>query len=117
MCRRKKKAEESAERKSGGQVSERKSSGGFLGFLAFLVTIFAAVMYLVVLILVWIDVQVPKVIETMRSVASMITISIVGLLGWKFVRNRSAWCRVLYVLLVLTVVVCVVVPIVLQFVR
>ncbi len=109
MCKRNKNPEEPYKDRSGG-------NGGFLGFIAFLVTIFAAVLYLVALILQFIKVNVP-VIETMRSVASMFTICIVGILGWKFVRARAMWCRVLYVLLVLAVVVCVITPIILQYVH
>ncbi len=107
MCRRKKDAEGDSERKR----------GGFLGFIAFLVTIFAAVLYLVALILDFINVDIPTVINTMRSIASMITMCIVGMLGWRFVRNRSTWCKVIYVVLVLAVVACVVTPIVLDIAR
>ncbi len=94
-----------------------KDSGGLLGFLAFLVTIFAAVLYLVALILDFIDVNRPKLIDTMRSVASTVTMCIVGLLGWKFVRYRSTWCKVLYAVLILIVVACVAVPMVIELVR
>ncbi len=105
MCRKRGNPEENSSRES----------GGVLGFVAFLVTIFAAVLYLVALILQFIHVTVP-VIDTMRSVASMLTICIVALLGWKFVKRRATWCKVLYVLLVLAVVVCVVLPIVLHYI-
>ncbi len=102
-------------RKNKDNEDKSKRSGGFLGFIAFLVTVFATILYIVALILQFINVSVP-VIETMRSVASMLTICIVGILGWKFVRNRAGWCKVLYVLLILIVIVCVVLPIVLQYV-
>ena len=98
------------------EESGKRDNGGFLGFFAFLVTIFAAVLYLVALILQFVKVDVPQVIDTMRLVASTITICIVGLLGWRFVKNRASWCKTLYVLLILAVVACVVVPIILQYV-
>ncbi len=101
-------------RKNKEENTERQG-GGFLSFVAFLVTVFATVLYLVALILQFIKVSVP-IIETMRSVASMLTICIVGLLGWRFVKHRAAWCKLFYVLLILTVIVCVVLPIVLQYV-
>ncbi len=104
-------------RKDDPEEKPARRGGGFLGFLAFLVTIFAAVLYLIALILDFINVSIPTVIDTMRSVASMITMCIVGMLGWKFVRNRAAWCKALYILLILIVVVCVVTPIVLDIVR
>ena len=87
----------------------------FWDFFAFLVTMFAAVLYLVALILQFINVSEPQIINTMRSVASTITMCIVGAMGWRFVRNRSTGIRVLYVLLILIVVACVVTPIVLQY--
>lgn len=102
-------------RKGDPEEKPKRSGGGLLGFLAFLVTVFAAVLYLVAMILQFININIPTAINTMRSVASTITMCIVGMLGWKFVRNRSAWCKVLYVFLILIVVACVVVPIVLQY--
>ncbi len=101
-------------RKKDPDEKPTRRGGGFLSFVAFLVTVFVAVLYLVALILQFIKVDVP-IIQTMRLVASTITMCIVGMLGWGFVRNRAAWCKVLYVLLILIVVVCVVVPIVLQY--
>lgn len=103
-------------RKKDSEERNERKGGGFLGFVAFLVTIFAAVLYLVALILQFIEVNVPQVIETMRLVASTITICIVGILGWRFVKYRAKWCKLLYVLLILAVVACVIVPIVLQYI-
>ncbi len=91
------------------------NGGGFLGFVAFLVTIFAAVLYLVALVLQFIKVNVPA-IETMRSVASMLTVCVAGVMGWRFVKRRRGWLKAFYILLILVVVACVVVPIVLQYV-
>ena len=78
-------------RKDDPEEKPARRGGGFLGFLAFLVTIFAAVLYLIALILDFINVSIPTVIDTMRSVASMITMRIVGMLGWKFVVQGAVY--------------------------
>ena len=100
-------------RKKDKEIEEKKKSGGFLGFISFLVALFASVLYIVAMVLKFLDVQV-GVIGTLQSVATVIMICIVFVLGWRFVKNRSAFLKVIYVLLVLVVIASVTVPIVLD---
>ena len=89
--------------------------GRFWGFLAFLVTMFAAVLYLVAMVLSFFETS-SSVINSMQSVASVIMICIVSVFGWRFIKRRSLTWRLLYVLLILAVVASVVVPPVLDII-
>lgn len=96
-------------------MSDNGNRGGsFWGFLAFVVTMFAAVLYLLSFVLSFWEIDV-KVIDTLSSVASVIMICIVSVFGWRFIKRRSLTWRLLYVFLLLAVVASVVVPVVLQF--
>ena len=90
--------------------------GRFWGFLAFLVTMFAAVLYLLAMVLGFFDIS-SALINSMQSVASVIMICIVSVFGWRFVKSRSLTWRLLYVLLILAVVASVVVPPVIEIVQ
>ena len=97
-------------------MSDNGRGGRFWGFLAFLVTMFAAVLYLVAMVLKLLDISI-AVIGTMQSVATVILICIVSVFGWRFVKSRSLSWRLLYVLLILAVVASVVVPPIVEIVK
>ena len=89
--------------------------GSFVGFLAFLVTMFAAILYLVAMALSFFEIDV-KIIDTLQSVASVIMICIVSVTGWRFVKTKSTPWKLVYILVLLAVVASVVIPVALQFI-
>ena len=96
-------------------MSDNGRGGSFWGFLAFIVTMFAAILYLVAMVLKFLDISI-AVIGTMQSVATVILICIVSVFGWRFIKHRSLTWRLLYVVLILAVVASVVVPPILEIV-
>ena len=97
-------------------MSDNNGNGGsFVGFLAFLVTMFAAVLYLVAMSLSFFDIDV-KIIDTLQSVASVIMICIVSIIGWRFVKTRSLVWKTIYILVLVAVVASVVIPVAVQFI-
>lgn len=88
--------------------------GNFVGFLAFVVTMFAAILYLVAMALSFFEIDV-KVIDTLQSVATVIMIVIVSITGWRYVKTKSIAWKLIYVLVLVAVVGSVVVPVALQF--
>ena len=98
-------------------MSDNNGRGGrFWGFLAFLVTMFAAVLYLVAMILGFLEIS-SAVISSMQSVASVIMICIVSVFGWRFIKHRSITWKLLYVLLILAVVASVAVPPIVEIIK
>lgn len=99
MCRRKRRQEEKENKSSGG---------GFLGFLGFLVTIIFAVVYIIQMILQFVGKKdgIETVLLSMQYLTSILSIILVGILGWRFVKNRAKWLKVVYVLLIIIVAVC-----------
>ena len=95
--------------------NNNKRGGSFVGFLAFLVTMFAALLYLVAMSLSFFDIDI-KIIDTLQSVASVIMICIVSITGWRFVKTRNAVWKTIYILVLLAVVASVVIPVALQFI-
>lgn len=93
---------------------KEKKSGGFLSFLAFCVTMFAAVLYLIAMVLSFLEMEF-AIINTMQSVASVLMICIVSTMGWRYVKTKSFTWKLVYTLILLAVVASVVVPVVLQF--
>ena len=89
--------------------------GGFVGFLAFVVTMFAAILYLVAMALSFFEIDI-KIIDTLQSVAAVIMICIVSVTGWRFVKTRRAPWKLAYILVLLAVVASVVIPVALQFI-
>lgn len=88
--------------------------GSLVGFIAFLATMFAAVLYLVSFVLSFFDISFP-LFETLQSIASVIMICIVSVTGWRYVKTRSRVWKLIYVLVLLAVVACVVIPVVRQY--
>lgn len=95
-------------------MSDNNGGGGkFVGFLAFLVTMFAAVLYLVAMVLSFFDIS-SGVIASMQSIASVLMIIIVSSIGWRYVKTKSFAWKLTYVIVLLAVVASVVVPVALQ---
>ena len=91
-----------------------RGGGSFVGFLAFCVTMFAAALYLVSFVLSFWDIR-AEVIDTMFRVATVLLICTVSIIGWRFVKSRSAVWKAIYLLVLLAVVASVAVPIALQY--
>ena len=89
--------------------------GSFIGFLAFCVTMFAAILYLVAMSLSFFEIDV-KIVDTLQSIASALMICIVSVIGWRFVKTRNTVWKTIYVMVLLIVVASVIIPVVLQFV-
>ena len=97
-------------------MNENNGNGGrFVGFLAFLVTMFAAVLYLVSFVLTFLNIS-DEIVNTMFRVATVILICIVSVTGWRFVKTKSLPWKLVYILVLLAVVASVVVPVALQFI-
>ena len=96
-------------------MRDNNNGGGVLGFLAFLATMFAAVLYLTSLVLSFLDVNL-TVFETLQSIATVIMICIVSITGWRYVRSKSLVWRLIYVLILLAVVASVIVPVVIKYI-
>lgn len=96
-------------------MSENNRNGGnFVGFLAFLVTMFAAILYLVAMALSFFEIDV-KIIDTLQSIATVIMIVIVSVTGWRYVKTKSIAWKLIYILVLVAVVSSVVIPVALQF--
>lgn len=95
-------------------MSDNNGGGGkFVGFIAFVVTMFAAVLYLVAMILSFLNIS-SGVIASMQSIASVIMICMVSGTGWRYVKTKKLAWKLIYILILLAVVASVVVPLVLQ---
>lgn len=97
-------------------MSDNNGGGRFVGFLAFLVTMLAATLYLVSMVLSFFDIPDFPWFETLQSVASVIMIVIVSITGWRYVKTKAIAWKLVYVFVLLTVVASVVVPIALKIV-
>ncbi|MCH5156838.1 MAG: hypothetical protein J1G02_03055 [Clostridiales bacterium] len=97
-------------------MSDPNNRGGkFVGFLAFCVTMFAAILYLVSFVLSFWNIY-DNTIAVMQSVASVIMICIVSIVGWRFVKTRNIIWKTIYIIVLLAVVASVVIPVCLQFI-
>ena len=95
--------------------NNNRPGGSFVGFLAFCVTMFAAILYLVSFVLSFWNIY-DNTIAVMQSVASVIMIVIVSIIGWRFVKTRNSVWKTIYIVLLVAVVASVVIPVVLQFI-
>ncbi|MCH5152479.1 MAG: hypothetical protein J1F68_00765 [Clostridiales bacterium] len=96
-------------------MGDKNGNGGsFVGFLAFCVTMFAAILYLLAMALSFFEIDI-KIIDTLQSVASVIMICIVSVTGWRFVKTKSMPWKLVYILVLLAVVASVVIPVAVQF--
>ena len=96
-------------------MSDNNGNGGkFVGFLAFVVTMFAAILYLVAMALSFFEIDV-KIVDTLQSIATVIMIVIVSVTGWRYVKTKSIAWKLIYVLVLVAVVSSVVIPVALQF--
>ncbi len=98
MCRKKRNRDDDA--------NENSSGGGFLGFLGFLVTIACTVVYIVEMIMQFVGKGDLPLVRALQYVAGVLSLVIVGIVGWRFVRSRSKWLRFVYILLIIIVAVC-----------
>ena len=93
--------------------NQNGNGGSFKGFLAFCVTMFAAVLYLLSFVLTFWDIS-NNTIDVLSSIASVIMICIVSVTGWRFVKTKSTLWKLIYIMVLLAVVASVVVPVVMQ---
>lgn len=97
-------------------MSENNGGGGkFVGFLAFFVTMFAAVLYLMAMVLSFFDIS-SGIIASMQSIASVMMILLVSVTGWRYVKTKSLAWKLVYVFVLLAVVASVIVPAVMKFI-
>ena len=95
-------------------MSDPNGGGGsFKSFLAFCITMFAAVLYLLSFVLSFWNIS-NNTITILSSVATVILICIVSVTGWRFIKTKSTPWKLTYILVLLAVVASVVVPVILQ---
>lgn len=99
MCKKKKQDQQEPKEK-------KKAVGGFLGFLAFLVTVACAVIYIVVMILQFVGKSTSPVVDALQYVAAVLSLIVVGIVGWRFVGGSAKWLKFIYILLIIIVAVC-----------
>ena len=97
-------------------MSENNGGGRFVGFLAFLVTMIAATLYLVSMALSFFDIPNFPWFETLQSIATVIMIVIVSIIGWRYIKTKATAWKLVYFFVLLTVVASVVVPLALKIV-
>ena len=93
-----------------GKKNNNHSGGGWsLNKVSFWLIVITAILYLVGMILHFVGL--PAVITgILQSVAAAIMICIVGILGWRYVRNKSVVWLILYIIVLLLVLVGIVLP-------
>ena len=84
----------------------------FVGFLAFLVTMFAAVLYLAALVFNFVNISSTNfpIFQTLTSVAEVLLIVSVSVTGWKYVKTKKLAWKLIYAFVLLAVVATMVVP-------
>ncbi len=80
-----------------------------LNKMSFYVIMTVAVLYIISMILSLVDINL-KVIAALQGIATAIMIVIVGILSWRYVRNRTWVWQLLYALCFVLVIVGIVVP-------
>ena len=94
-------------------MSDNNGRGGrFVGFIAFLVTMIAALLYLTSLVFSFVNIDSTSfpIFETLKSVAEVMLIVIVSVIGWRYVKTKHLAWKLIYVFVLLAVVASVVVP-------
>lgn len=101
----------------GNKNSNKHHSGGGLSLnkIAFWLTVATAVLYLTALILSALNKVIDASISTAITYAAMavaeaLTVCVVGVLGWRYVRNKSVAWIIVYVLVLVVIAVGIVLP-------
>ncbi len=90
--------------------TKRSSSGWSLNKVSMWILVAAALLYVVAMILSLVGGINFVVISALQNIAMAVMVVIVSILAWRYVRNREAVWKVLYVLCLLLVIAGIIVP-------
>lgn len=77
--------------------------------LAFFTLCFIAILYLITMILHLCGVQ-PRAVSIMNTVATILLLIVAAIAGWRYVENKETVWKVLYIVVILVILACIVVP-------
>ncbi len=89
--------------------SKRSSSVWSLNKVSMWILVAAALLYVVAMILSLVGVN-ATIVSALQNVAMAVMVVIVSILAWRYVRNKEAVWKVLYVLCLLLVIAGIIVP-------
>ena len=95
--------------KSSAKSTKRYSSVWSLNKVSMWILVAAALLYVISMILHLVGVN-AVVVTAMQNVAMAIMVVIVSILAWRYVRNKEAVLKVLYILCLLLVIAGIIVP-------
>ncbi len=96
---------------SSKKTSTRKSSSLSLNKISFYMICAVAILYLVSMILSLCGLNL-KIIVALQGLATAIMICVVGILAWRYVRNRPTVWKVLYFVCLLVVIIGIIIPLI-----
>ncbi len=91
--------------------SSRSHSGISLNKVSFYTLVIAAMLYLVAMILSLLKVN-ATVVMVLQNIALAFMVIIVAILSWRYVAHRPMVWKVLYILVLLVIIACIIVPLV-----
>lgn len=95
--------------KSSSKSTKKNSSGWSLNKVSMWILVAAALLYVVSMVLHLVGVN-ATVVTALQNVAMAVMVVIVSILAWRYVRNKEAVWKVLYILCLLLVIVGIIVP-------
>lgn len=107
----KKSSTSSSSSSSSKKTSTKKSSTVSLNKISFYTICAVAILYLVGMILSLCNANL-KIVSALQGLATAIMICIVGILAWRYVRNRPTVWKVLYIVCLLVVIVGIIIPLI-----
>ncbi len=111
MATKKTSSSSSSSSSSSKKTSTRKSSSLGLNKISFYTVCTVAILYLISAILSACSVSL-KVVSALQGLATAIMICIVGILAWRYVRNKQTVWKVLYFVCLLVVIIGIIIPLV-----
>mgnify|MGYP000780592953 CR=1 FL=1 len=87
-----------------------KSGSGFsINKASFYLLVATAIVYLVAMILSLCNVNL-KIVSALQGVASALMIGVVAYIAWRYIKNKPTVWKVLYIVVLLVILACIVVP-------